>query len=465
MVEIIRSRKKMSRKVFLRLGGAALGSALLAACAPRRAGLGPHGSGIVQMVYQDWQTEYFSGMAQQMLEQFHETHPNIHVFYTYDPDNLIEKMMADFEAKTPPDVFQGCCDQFPIWAQKDYLLDLSPYIDADLAPSTLEDWDPAQYKALSGAEGRQFGLPKYHGTLALYYNKDLFDRYQVAYPEGGWTHGDYYLAMRRFIVDRARLGENVVWGSMLEVALDRIQVHINAWGGHFVDPADPTHSMMARPEALDAMQWLRDRMWSEKTMATRLDVQNDSATQAFIRGKVAMVEEGSWALKDILEKAPFRVGVATLPAGPARKVTLATTDGYAIYRETKYPEAAWELLKFLTSQDYSRAMARMQLLQPARASLVNEWLQYVQQAYPEKTRNLDLKVFAEGRIYNYAVTPEVFANMEEARRLTVAAFEQIFTFGRAPVASMRQVSARVQEAQRQAQRQAQQGRKDDSSDS
>lgn len=453
MVEIIRSRKKMSRKIFLRLGGAALGSALLAACAPRRVGLGPHGSGTVQIVYQDWQTDYFSGMAQQMLEQFHETHPHIHVFYTLDPSNLVEEMMADFDAETPPDVFQGCCEYFPIWGQKGYLLDLSPYVDADLDRSTLEDWDPAHYRALAGPDGRQFGLPKYQGTLGLYYNKDLFDNDRVPYPENEWTHGDYYIAMRRFTANRARAGEKVIWGSMLNVAWDRIQVHVNAWGGHFVDPADPMHSMMARPETLDALQWLRDRMWGEKTMATRPDVQNDTPTDAFIRGKIAMVEEGSWALREILERAPFRVGVTTLPKGPAKKVTLGTTDAYAIYEDTKYPDAAWELMKFLISPDYSRAMARTQLLQPARASLVTDWLQYVRQAYPDKARTMNLEAFTEGRIYNYAVAPEVFANMEEPWRITMAAFEQIFTLGRAPVASLREVSKRVQEMQQQAVRQ------------
>jgi multiple sugar transport system substrate-binding protein len=451
MVEIIRSHKKMSRKVFLRLGGALLGSAALAACTPRRIGLGPHGSNIVQMVYQDWQSDYFSGLAQQMLEQFHETHPDIHVFYTRDPDYPYEEMADDFAAQTPPDVFQGCCEYFPIWMQKGYLLDLGPYIEADLDRSTLADWDSAHYRALSTSDGRQFGLPKYQGTLALYYNKDLFDRYRVPYPDDQWTHGDYYLAMRRFVVDRARLGENVVWGSMLNVAWDRIQVHINAWGGHIVDPSDSTRSLMHQAEALAALQWIRDRMWGDKVMATRLDVQGDSPRNAFIRGKVAMVEEGSWALKDILEGATFRIGVTTIPAGPASKVTLSTTDAYAIYRETRYPEAAWELLKFLISAEYSRAMARIQLLQPARASLVTDWLQYVQQAYPEQTRNMTLAAFAEPRIYNYSVTPEIFANMDAARQLTLPAFEQIFTFGQAPVASMHDVSARVQAAQRQAQ--------------
>ena len=70
-------------------------------------------------------------------------------------------------------MLQGCCDFFPIWGQKGYLLDLRPYVEADLDRSTINDWDQAQYRALFTRSGVQFGLPKYHGALALYYNRDL----------------------------------------------------------------------------------------------------------------------------------------------------------------------------------------------------------------------------------------------------------------------------------------------------
>ena len=132
-----------------------------------------------QLVYQDWRTDWFPPMAQAMLEQFHETHPNIRVFFTLDPENLEEKMMTDFQAGTAPDVFAGCCDFFPIWAQKGYTLDLRPYVAADLDRATVDDWDPVQYQALFTRDGKQYGLPKYHGALALYFNKDLFDAFKL----------------------------------------------------------------------------------------------------------------------------------------------------------------------------------------------------------------------------------------------------------------------------------------------
>ena len=69
----------------------------------------------IQLVYQDWRTDWFPGMAQEMLDEFHASHPNIRVFYTPDPDDVEGSMLADMKAGTAPDVFQGCCSYFPIW--------------------------------------------------------------------------------------------------------------------------------------------------------------------------------------------------------------------------------------------------------------------------------------------------------------------------------------------------------------
>ena len=434
---------RISRRVFLRVAGSLAGFAALSACSPApKTGLGPHGSDSVQLVYQDWRTDYFSAMAQKMLAEFHATHPNIRVFFTPDPPDLTEKMLADFQAQSAPDVFAGCCDFFPVWAQKGYLMDLRPYIDAELAPENQKDWDAAQYRALQLRDGTQFGLPKYHGALALYYNKDLFDRYGVSYPDPTWTYEDYRTAMRSFSSQRPQNDAHSVWGSMFDVSWDRIQVHVNGWGGHFVDPDSPTKCLMDGAEALNAMQWLRDR-----TMASRLDVQNLSVTEAFVQGRLAMVEDGSWSLKAILEGAKFRVGVTSFPAGPARRVTMATTDGFGIYKGTQYPEAAWEFMKFLISPGYGRAMAQAHLLQPARASLVDEWIAIAREMYTTQTREMDLAAFAEGHIKGYSVTPEIFDNQDEARRLTANAWEQIYTLGRAPVSMMREVAAQVEAAQ------------------
>jgi len=269
----------------------------------------------------------------------------------------------------------------------------------------------------------------------------------VPYPERGWNYDVYLQAMRRVVAERDKAKSQDIWGSMLDISWDRLQVYANAWGGRFVDQRDARLCRMADPQALSALEWLRARMWDDKVMATPLDVRGLGTQQAFVQGKLAMVEDGSWALKAILSAAEFRIGVATMPKGPAQRVTLATTDGFGIFKSTKYPEAAWELVKFLVSETYGRAMARAHLLQPARASLVHEWISFVGEQFPEKAAEMDLQAFADGHTNGYSVTTEIFANMVEARRIAYAAWDLILVLGQAKTDIMVQVCRDIERAQ------------------
>jgi multiple sugar transport system substrate-binding protein len=438
---------RLTRGEFLRVSGLSAAGALLAACQPLASPITASTNQPLQLVYQDWRTDWFPPMVQEMLAKFHGTHPEINVFYVPDPVDVEESLLVDLQTGTGPDVFAACCSFFPILAQEHQTLDLRPYVEKYLDPALIKDWDPAQYNSLFTSDGRQYGLPKYHGALALYYNKDLFDQYGVDYPDDSWNQDDYLEAMKRLTHDRDGDGKIDLWGSMIDISWDRIQVHVNAWGGNFVDPKDSRISRMGEPEALAAMEWLRARLWDDHVMASFLDVQNMGTRQAFTAGKVAMTEDGSWALKDILSGANFRIGVAPMPAGPVQRVTLTTTDGFGIYANTRHPQQAWELLQFLISEEYSLAMAQANFLQPARASLIDEWDQIIRQEFPDKTKDMDLAIFADGQIKGYSVVAEVFANMTDAKRLATDAWDQIFTLGQAPVSIMKDVSAQIDKAQ------------------
>ena len=442
-------KQPINRRDFIKLAGMTAASVALASCSPSLANPTARTSKPVQLVYRDWRTDWFPPMAQQMLEEFHATHPNIRVYYNLDPESneFEEKSLEDLQSGTAPDVFQGCCSFLPIWAQKGYLLDLRPYVRAELDRATIEDWDPVQYNSFFTRDGRQYALPKYHGALALYFNKDIFDQAHVDYPTDSWTHEDYLAAMKGIVRNHNQEGEPSLWASMTDIAWERLQVHVNAWGGHFVDPDDSTKSWIAEPPALQALEWIRARMWDDKVMATELDVQNKGTQAAFIAGQLAMVEDGSWALKNILANANFRVGLATFPTGPVRRATLATTDGFGIYAGTKHPDAAWELLKFLIGKEYGRAMAKAQFLQPARVSLVDEWIQFIRAEFPDQTKDLNIAAFADGQRKGYSVIGEAFANQADAQRLANEAWQQIFTLGQSQVEIIKDLSQNIEEAQ------------------
>ncbi len=450
---------RASRRTFLRMGAALATGFALSSCTPWADNfLAPRNEWAadrfptpdreeIQLVYQDWRTDWFPDMVETMLAEFHDTYPNVRVFFTPDPDNLADAMLADMQAGTAPDLFWGGSTVFPTWAQQGYVLDLRPYVAEDLDEATIADWDQAQYQAFFLNDGLQFGLPKYHGTVALYYNKARFDAAGVAYPTASWSYEEYLAAMQQLSHVNSE-GVHDFWGSMVDIAWDRLQIHANGWGGHLVAPYDSAYCVADEPPAIAAFEWLRTRMWDEHLMATFPDVQYMSPRSAFINQRVAMVEEGSWVLKDILQNSDFPVGVAPLPRGPQQRVALATSDGFGIFNETQYPDAAWELLKFLTSKSYGLALAKADFLQPARASLLDDWIGFIQAELPDKAQDLDLAAFADGHLQGYSVTVEIAENMAEVEPKMAAAFEQIFTLGQAPVRQLATTCAQINQLQR-----------------
>jgi hypothetical protein len=92
-------------------------------------------------------------------------------------------------------------------------------------------------------------------------------------------------------------------------------------------------------------------------------------------------------------------------------------------------------------------MARTNFLQPARASLLKDWEQFIRDEFPAQTEDLDIAAFADGHLKGYSVTAEIFPNMADAKRLVYAAWDKIFILGQAQVDIMKEVSLQVQEAQ------------------
>ena len=105
------------------------------------------------------------------------------------------------------------------------------------------------------------------------------------------------------------------------------------------------------------------------------------------------------------------------------------------------------MIKFLTGKAYGLAMAKANFLQPARASLVEEWIKYIQEQFPQQAQEIDLAAFAEGQLQGYSVTAEVFANMAEARRLTYGVWDKVFTLGQGSLEQIEPLCRQIEETQ------------------
>ena len=95
-----------------------------------------------------------------------------------DPENSDE---CSPTYRASPDVFSGCCEMLPIWAEEG----IAQHIPYGGGPGRRYDQIGArQYASFLTPTG--CGLPCPNTGAGAYYNKELFDEYGVAYPDNTW---------------------------------------------------------------------------------------------------------------------------------------------------------------------------------------------------------------------------------------------------------------------------------------
>jgi multiple sugar transport system substrate-binding protein len=95
-----------------------------------------------------------------------------------------------------------------------------------------------------------------------------------------------------------------------------------------------------------------------------------NAWQMLATGRVAMIQDGNWALQDISQMdVDFGVGIIPMLEQPASLVASSWTG---IYAETEHPEESWKLLHFLNLDDYQAHLVRVGLWGVSHQTLLTE---------------------------------------------------------------------------------------------
>src|SRR5688500_1993286 len=202
-------------------GSAALAGAALASCAPGAAGGGeggvkPGGSGKPVTLRLgsrangtpgDVGTEEF--LAAKKL--FETRYPQITLDYVWAMND--EKFLSAAAAGDGYDIQDLCCAQLPVEARAGVLMKLDPFIKKNLKESDVKDWIEWQYKYFN-IDGAQYGIGKYMGTTALYFNNDWFRSKGVALPTENWGWNEYRDAMVKLTdVPNRKFGINLLAGT------------------------------------------------------------------------------------------------------------------------------------------------------------------------------------------------------------------------------------------------------------
>ena len=151
----------------------------LAACGGGGSSGSSSSNGVVNLTYALWDPIEETGYKQSVA-QFMQQHPNIKVTIEYTPwAQYWQKLSTEFAAGNAPDVFWDHLAYFPQFVQQGQLTDLTSLIKQDNVdmsqyyPQLVQEWT---------YNGKVYGLPKDWDTIAILYNKQMFQKAGLPAP-------------------------------------------------------------------------------------------------------------------------------------------------------------------------------------------------------------------------------------------------------------------------------------------
>jgi multiple sugar transport system substrate-binding protein len=346
--------------------------------------------------------------AEKALPVFRGRYPHITVAQEPIRDSTgATELLPQLVGGTGPDIFAACCASLPVWAQQGLVVNLDPLLKRDGKEVPLADYSPALMSYWHTAERGQFALPMSAFTRGLYYNRTLFRRKGIPFPDATWD----WNRLRDAMVQLSEPSE-MRWGWFVETDYERTGHYIRQSGGLQVDPKDNAKAVFDSTPALAALQWLHDRMWKDGAMAKQADLSalGVNSVRALALGNLAMLTGGSWFVPQFLSGSASETDqwdITVLPKGPAQRASHASTDGWAIFSGSKQREGAWTMTRFLQTDAWIEPAIGIGGHVPARKSWLDRYPQLMKQASPQLA-DKNLAAFTEPGKQDYAFPLQLF---------------------------------------------------------
>lgn len=271
-----------------------------------------------------------------------------------------------------PDVFWMHSNVAQMYMENDMLLDLTDKIAAS------DKIDLGNYYQgivnLYSSNGKQYAVPKDIDTIALWYNKTIFDEMGVAYPDDTWTWDDFAEAA-------AKLTNDDHWGFALQPGNNQEGYYntIYSMGGYVISD-DKKTSGFDDPNTIKAMKLYTDMIAAGSCPS--LEVVSETAPNELLcAGKVAMAINGSWMLAGYRdnEYSAANCDVAVLPYtnDPSDRVSIYNGLGWAAAANGKNLDAAWSLIEHLGSKEAQLKQAELGVTMAAYEGCSDQWVNCV----------------------------------------------------------------------------------------
>jgi multiple sugar transport system permease protein len=285
----------------------------------------------------------------------------------------------------PPDVIRF--DRYAVteWAARGAFSDVTPFIEKDRAsgrPDAIVPenyfsscWDEVVFRnPLTGKKG-VYAIPEKVDNRMLYYNQDLLiragyvDKAGKARPPKTWdelaemavklTEHDSSGAIKRlgFAPGASNGSRGDAW------------LYLYGWmnGGHFMS-ADGKRCTLNDPHIVDTLGWLTkvyDSMGGASAVKAFESTLQSGDLDPFVTGQLVMKIDGYWQITDCLAQFGQHLNWAVAPApmpqwqidSGSHTCTWVSGWCYAMPSTARHKDAAWELLRYLSSQRANKIIA------------------------------------------------------------------------------------------------------------
>lgn len=296
-------------------------SLLAAACSASGSDAGRDGSVLrFQVSGEPEETAVYDALA----NAYTEAHPEVEVevVKVAEKSDHLARLSTTFASGNPPDAFLVNFREFSQFAARRALEPVGPRLEDEGVD--LADYYDAPIEAFT-YDGQLQCMPQNISSLAVYYNRSLFEELGVAEPPGRWD-------WQQFRRTAERLSRDGVDGVGIEPTVIRLAPFIWSNGGSLVDDEDaPTRFTFDDPRSAEAVDFVlgmvRDGLVPDEEQVAAQDLET-----RFETGKLAMMLSSRVDTPRFREVRGLDWDVAPLPVAD-EPANILHSDAYCVSRE------------------------------------------------------------------------------------------------------------------------------------
>jgi multiple sugar transport system substrate-binding protein len=357
---------RLGRRDLLKLAAVSAASAYLGAgCAPAPTATGP--VKIVLCTGKD-----VSGANPKLVEMFNAARKDIQIDYQEMPPSTTEqhdKYATVFAAKDASiDIIAADIPWAPEFASAGWLLELEKM-------SGYEDIRKEYFEGpLLGTtyKGHVYAIPWFNNAGVLYWRTDILDKAGVKPPETFDELVDICLKLQK----PPDLHGFVWQGFQYEGLVCDWLEYLWGFGGDFWDPV-AEKVLVDSPEGVASVQFMVDMIHKHKISPESVLTFKETESYNVFQGQSAIFLRGWPSFFATANKDDSKVkgvtGIKSMPCAPGKKpgATLGTWN-LAISKFSKYPQQAWEVVKYFTTVDAQKVKALVGGNPPARKAVYTD---------------------------------------------------------------------------------------------